>query len=56
MIEQTREQTSELTREQTTNMTLPGRFFKPYVPETEPIASYLERVDLFLKVSGVKTK
>ena len=41
------------TRERTTNITLPGRFFEPYVPESEPIASYLERVDLFLKVSRV---
>ena len=34
-------------------MTLPSRFFEPFVPETESINSYLERADLYLKASSM---
>ena len=34
-------------------MTLPSRFFEPFVPETESIKSYLEKANLYLKTSGV---
>ena len=31
-----------------------GRFFEPFIPESESISSYLERADLYLRASGVR--
>ena len=31
-----------------------GRFFEPFIPESESISSYLELAELYLRASGVR--